>query len=378
MISVFRKGTPQIVGGLGDGTRTSPWYWYGKTSGQTVAVNNSNASSGDKYRVYLRVKLKGGTTYTIGQTTIDSSGDGMIWLYNSAMSEVASDDHSGGEINGLEVQDVMSYTPSADGVYIIGAGAYDYATGNFTVAISPAPEQETLPEIEYQYPTSSGFNSLGRPLKFRNAKEAGCEISRIPEEGLVFYAPLDKEASTAVTGQSLSKVGNVTFQTVDGVPCAYFDKGDGYETPAINFCGFPDGFTFSFLCKNMENSGTVVLLLGDYLEYNCLIYVSQTALAFLSGGVTVRGTFENNGKMHHLTGRYTNGCLDIFSDGVLAGSGEIVPDANDYGGVTRIAKRYPYESQTSEGFKGYLAALRIYNRALSDYEIKALSREFNV
>lgn len=230
--------------------------------------------------------------------------------------------------------------------------------------------------------TSSGFNALGRPLKFRNAAAAGCSTKLpTPTDGLVFYAPFDKDASTAVTGQNLSKIGNVTFQTVDGVPCAYFDKGDGYQTPAINFCGFPAGFTFSFLCKNMENTGTVVLLLGDYLQYaylNYIVYVGQTAIAFRSGSVTVRGTFENTGKMHHLVGRYTNGYLDIFSDGVLAGSGEIVPDANDYNEPTRIAKRYPYESQTSEGFKGYLAALRIYNRALSDAEIKALSKEFKI
>lgn len=227
-----------------------------------------------------------------------------------------------------------------------------------------------------------GFDAFGYPLKYDTASAAGCSTKlQIPTDGLVFYAPFDKDASTAVTGQSLNKIGNVTFQTVDGVPCAYFDKGDGYDTPAINFCGFPEGFTFSFLCKNMENTGTVVLLLGDYLEYaylNYVVNVSQTALAFRSGSVTVRGTFENNGKMRHLIGRHINGCLDIFCDGVLAGSGEIVPDANDYGGATRIAKRYPYESQTNGGFKGYLAALRIYNRALSDDEIKAMAKEFKI
>lgn len=378
MISVFKKGTPKIVGGFGEGTRSNPWYWYGKTSGQTVAVNNSNASSGDRYRVYLRVKLKGGTAYTIGQTAV-GGGDGMIWLYNSGMSEVASDDHSYGEIAGLEVQDVMRYTPSADGVYIIGAGAYDSDTGDFTVAMSPAPEQETLPEVEYQYPTSSGFNSVGRPLKYRSAKEAGCAASRIPEEGLVFYAPFDKAANAAATGQKLTEAGSgdISYRTADGIPWVYFDGHSGYTTPAIDVSTFPDGFTASAFIK-MERNGT--LLSRRNATWHC--QYSLDPYGFWSAStdgveyrVTMAGATNLTNYVAHVAWRYHDYTVDWFLDGKMYQSGGVYLGYQD-SGETKIGISY-YDS-IGESYKGYLAALRIYNRALSDNEIKALSKEFKV
>ena len=381
MISVFKKGTPKIVGGLGDGTRTSPWYWYGKTSGQTVAVNNSNADSGDRYRVYLRVKLKGGVEYTIGQTSVGGDGDGMIWLYNSAMSEVANDDHSYGDIAGLEVQDVMWYTPPEDGVYIIGAGAYSSDTGAFTVAMSPAPEQETLPEIEYQYPTSSGFNAFGKPLKFRNAAEAGCGlIPPIPEDGLIRYAPLDKYYANTTPGESyFCPIGNVTFETVDGVPSAYFGKADGYRFMQAYFLESPDGFTCSLWCRNMETIGTAAFCVcnSGCSRWDFIMWMNNTSVSFSSGNSLVGADFEDNGKIRHFSVRYSSGILDLFLDGSLIASWGFTLNIVTDQYYTQIAKK-ENTSETVNGLEGYISSFRIYNRALSDKEIKALAREFKI
>ena len=381
MISVFKKGTPQIIGGLGDGTRTSPWYWYAKTSGQTVAVNNSNASSGDNYRVYLRVKLKGGTTYTIGQTSVGGDGDGMIWLYNSAMSEVANDDHSYGDIAGLEVQDVMTYTPSADGVYIIGAGAYDSDKGAFTVAMSPAPEQETLPNVEYRYPTSSGFNALGRPLKYRSAAEAGCGIIRLmPEDGLVFYAALSSSRSAAETGQSWSISGTVNYKTVDGIPCAEFTGSQCIKSTQMT--GFPAGASprtlSTWIRSTAYEQDSYTFSYGGEPKsgYFGLDIDHDTAYIATSGNSnTLKCPIDEN-KWYHFAAAYDGELLHFYCNGGLFGSAAFPnPVLNTVLDYVNIGAGY---SGNRNQFKGYIAACRLYNRVLAPTEVKMLSKEFKI
>ena len=46
----------------------------------------------------------------------------------------------------------------------------------------------------------------------------------IPTDGLVFYAPLAESKATAETGQTLNVTGSISYQSIDGIPCAYFDS----------------------------------------------------------------------------------------------------------------------------------------------------------
>jgi hypothetical protein len=372
MIYHYKKGTPSIVGGIGDGSKADPWYWYGKTSGQTVAVNNSNADSSDNYRLYFRVMLKGGTEYHIGQTA-PGGGDGRIKLYDSNFSEIRDDDDGGFTIAGVGCSDAVTFTPDSDGIYYIGAGAYSSSTGDYTVAIDPLPEQEPLPEIKWLHPTSSGFNKAGKAVGYRSASLAGCAIVRIPTDGMVFYASLSEAKTTAETGQALTASGNVTYSTVDGIPCAVFDGSSHYTASgaalpignskrtmsawvkAANYSSQKSAFGYGVMSDNQVCS-------LDYLNGNTLRFCGWYADTDFEIG--------SSGTLWHHVALVYDGTNDlIYWDGVL------VKTQAQY-------RNTPSTDLTIGGFysnwQGNVAALRIYNRVLSGDEIQQLAGEFDV
>lgn len=180
------KGSSQQVGGDGDGWAiASPFYWYRHTDNWKITgLNNSNSPESYNRRIYIRVYLNAGTNYQIGTS---SDFDGKIWLYNTDGSEITSADDSSYEVNGEYFSDIIDYTPSTSGVYIIGAGAYSDGQGDMTVCCYPAPEQEETPESTTVYETSSGFNSIGKPISYRSASGAGIEYSTylVPKDALL-------------------------------------------------------------------------------------------------------------------------------------------------------------------------------------------------
>ena len=228
----------------------------------------------------------------------------------------------------------------------------------------------------------AGFDAFGYPVKFSNAAAAGCGlIPPIPEDGLIRYAPLDKYYENTTPGESyFCPVGNVTFETVDGVPSAYFGKADGYKFMQAYFLESPDGFTCSFWCKNMETIGTVAFCVcnSSCSKYDFMMWMNNTSASFLSGDSLVGADFEDNGKIRHFSVRYSSGILDLFLDGILIGSWEFTLNIVSDQYYTLIAIKSIYTSETVNGLEGYVSSFRIYNRALPDKEIKALAREFKI
>ena len=230
-----------------------------------------------------------------------------------------------------------------------------------------------------------GFDAFGYPLKYDTASEAGCGILRIPQDGLVFYAPLDKEASTAVTGQSLSKSGTVTYETVDGVPMCRFNNGyiyvqNGGDVPSGNASR-----TVSCYAYMLEPTGTYpgIVYCGDVNKSNCLTIIATpesiiATQAWRSGSRV--GSAENSEeaeKMQHLAVTYSSdgNILTTYCNGVKTG------DAVCSGGINTSNKLYIgilADNDMSRVFPGVICAVRIYNRVLSDKEIRALSKEFKI
>ena len=380
MIYHYKKGTPSIVGGAGDGTKADPWYWYRISEGQTVDVDSSNADSNDNYRLYFRVKLKSGTPYQIGQSR-PGGGDGRIKLYNDGWTEVQDNDDASTTIAGVSCSDHFTYTPTTDGVFYIGAGAYSTAHGAFSVAINPAPEQEPLPEIQLVYPTSSGFNKAGKAVGYRSASSAECNIIRIPKDGLVFYASLSSNMTTAESGQALTTVGNVTYDIVDGLRCADFARSAYLYTEDIS--NFPVGSsdrTLSCYVKiDSDSSGRHgVLSYGNGGGSGTLfgMEVRSKKLAICganssSNEASSTSTFDIT-TWNHVAIKYQSGVVKFYINGVLDGN-----------------FTYNYNTQLSRLWIGILdgsncyepkkiAACRIYDRALTDDEIKQLAGEFDV
>ena len=114
MIYYHKKKEPTLIK-HSEGTREAPWYWYEKTQGNSMQLNNSN-TSGDNRRLYIRVKLLAGTEYAIGE---NCDFDGKIWLYDENFNELISGDDDSVDINGDWYYDGFRYTPSTTGIYII-------------------------------------------------------------------------------------------------------------------------------------------------------------------------------------------------------------------------------------------------------------------
>lgn len=77
MLYHYKMKEPTLSGGLpeGDGSQANPWYWYSKTQNDntTIAITISD-------RKFIRVKLIGGTPYTIQENF--PGGDAYLYLYD--------------------------------------------------------------------------------------------------------------------------------------------------------------------------------------------------------------------------------------------------------------------------------------------------------
>jgi hypothetical protein len=214
--------------------------------------------------------------------------------------------------------------------------------------------------------------------------DALCEIKTlyngIPIDGLAFYAPLTKASSTAETGQALI-ARNVTYETVDGIPCAYFDGSSGYTTPGIDVSQFVDGFTVSCFAQPADRGSHTTVFgrrNGTYsCQYRFKLGIQEISCWAAKSDVTAdvyKSDIPEINKMTHAAWRYKDGKFDLFIGGELVASGNGTIGSQD-SGDTQIATTF-YSS--IENYVGSLAALRLYNRALSDDEIKQLAKEFDV
>lgn len=388
MIYCHKVGTPA---GNGDGSKANPWYWYEKTSGQTVSLDNSNTSTDDKCRLYLRVKLNAGTQYNIGESR-PGGGDGKIWLYDESGTEITNNDDDSATIAGVACSDHFSYTPSTTGIYIIGAGSYSSAKGSYTVSMDPAPSADSP---HFIYPTSEGFNSLGKPVKYRSAREAGCGYSlQIPTDGLAFYAPLSSNQSKAATGQDLYTYNTVTYEAHKGITAAKFTGSQQLYTSTS--AGLPTGnnpWTISiWMCPNgiyvNPNSGerfTTAMVLGKNcwgpVNYGC------TSIAIYQSDDYVEGEYigmthfvMDNLNLSKLISDTWYFLAATFDGTTVKGyvNGSLIAEKtctfNILNGGLILSGNHT--SNNNLGYFGYLSSPRIYNRVLSPLQIKALSKQF--
>lgn len=278
MIYHYKMQPPTAVGGDGNGTKATPWYWYSKTQGQTVSLNNTGASSSDNYRLYLRVKLKAGTTYSIGQTA-PGGGDGKIFLYNQSGTQLTYNDDDWNTIANVQCHDSFSYTPNTTGIYIIGAGAYSGSTGNYTVAINPAPEEDPVPPQQLLYKTSSGFDNWGRSQKSRSSSIAKCPATALPyPQGLLCYFTMKNinQITDSIGGITLQRHGNISSaQGIKNKCVQATTQGDYlYGTQELFKNGISGNFTLN-VWVNVTYSGSgncLVFQFGTY-PYGCGFYI---------------------------------------------------------------------------------------------------------
>lgn len=215
----------------------------------------------------------------------------------------------------------------------------------------------------------------------------------MPTDGLVFHASLASNAGVAdFGGQTLTEEFNsnassakgISYTTLKGVPCAYFN-GNSY----IKFsdAGFPEGTeerTLSLWINipNLNNTYTFFVYgtpdesgsnndsgIGILWNYSSVVYM-------FSGRSGTADTPENSitaGTWHHLL--YTlssDSSVRGYIDGVLVATGS----ANQYTSTELsqgVIGKFLYNDFS---YNGYLAGVRVYDKVLSMEEIELLASEF--
>lgn len=215
----------------------------------------------------------------------------------------------------------------------------------------------------------------------------------IPTDGLVFYMPMDKTITKATVNgvdgvtsyTNAYGLSDVTFETIQGVPCATVIGTTRLYNVKIPGCGYQ--YTLSFWARPAEDG-------GGYLYY-------KTANFSISGGSkkiimhNYRTYTEKDGgsipnfSVSGLVGKWAFCCvrLDKANNALFRQIGShkkygyqaedqvALSTGSLFGASTGVTSLDTGETVYSY-YKGSMAGLRVYNRALADDEITALSREF--
>lgn len=196
----------------------------------------------------------------------------------------------------------------------------------------------------------------------------------IPTNGLVFYAPLAENADCSYT---LTNSGSVTFQTFGGRQCAYFDGSSALYNNSFQVA---DAFTFSF--HAYFQSGDCLFALGPWTNSHNMEVMTNNGYPRLytykngSGENLIDATTNIKDGWHHIACTYDGTTQKLYVDGNLSASRTF---SATIGAGIALGTNFTSSGSIGRDTKmtGYLAACRVYNRALSDSEITELSKEFS-
>lgn len=199
----------------------------------------------------------------------------------------------------------------------------------------------------------------------------------VPSENLVFYLPLS-ETTIADVGPELTASGTIVHTVMNGIQCAYFNGSSYLRASAVSMPtgASPRALSLWFKYKDIPGAtssdaavfagwGTTISLgrFDAYVEAKEL-YIIYSSVA-LKTDIKIQDT-----NWHHVLLQYDGSTSEIYYDGQLAASEAKTLDTKN---------NYLYVGARENGeyaFDGYLAGIRIYNRAMTGTEIAYLASEF--
>lgn len=213
-------------------------------------------------------------------------------------------------------------------------------------------------------------DDFGYPIPYDSASSAGLLISKMPQKGLVFYSALTSAEGFEVTG-------NPQFVTKDGIPCVYFDGESYFKTEVDDMPqgSSPRSIAVYFYIEDFNGDTGIVATCGGGAENTLYdVCLSPQRKIYIQGwsNDTYYSFKPDVGRFYHLT-------ITLESDGTekLYVNGELI-ETKDHSGLGSSGNDIWVGSNYGDYlFTGYIAALRIYNRALSLDEITLLAGEFS-
>lgn len=199
----------------------------------------------------------------------------------------------------------------------------------------------------------------------------------MPTDGLVFHASLGSAVEMAETGQELTTTGTVIYSTVRGIPCATFEGQSVIVSPFYE--GLPNGNAARSLSawvrstKSGQESYAVGYGVDNANKYFGLNFYNNTIRFTANTNINSTQYPVNINEWHHVVGVYDGSLLYLYIDGSLYGQSSF-PTAtlNTNAWYPSIGARFDNDIS----FFGNVAAVRIYDRVLTESEIALLASEF--
>lgn len=331
--------------------------------------NNKNALAMVYNGVYLSVQNLSADTWYSAQMKFDGR---QISLYLNG--ELKSQFN----VSAMEIQSGVwiGKSPSNDGAfngYLSSLRAYNRALTDAEIALLAR-------EFVFNPAPLAGRKGLLVPV--------GESVVAPPANGLVFYAPLSEESSTAETGQALTKTGTVTYHTVEGLPCARFDTKNSYLSATVpNMAGVLTG-TISLWIYISGDAGKNAT---DYPRFFTFGDKSKPNNGFICGTWAKPGgviNYQSNNSSNGWPsannplskGRWINFVATITESGFLQSYVNGSEGSFCETGAITINEPSVYINYINGdyGIDGiYIADVRMYNRILSASEIQSLALEHN-
>lgn len=214
---------------------------------------------------------------------------------------------------------------------------------------------------------------------------------KLPTDGLLFYSPLDKARDTLSTGQTVhvAKNGDIVYANIDGIDCATLSN-DRFIIYAPQTTGFPTGravrsVSFWYRLMNTTDSRECIAICYgvNNTHKRWTVGLSDDGLYVAAARNTALANFTVDTLWHCMVANYNGTAIDWYKDGLFYVNATFPSPASvntgDSLGVAVGANinTYAGTAVTAHSKTSYLAAVRLYNRTLSQPEISALATEFN-
>lgn len=224
-----------------------------------------------------------------------------------------------------------------------------------------------------QFKQTVSFTKTAAPAVGQKGLVIELPKEEMPSSGLVFHAPFDSNTTTAATGQALTfRSSGIEFGTYKGIPSVSMTRG----AAAVSFpaAGLPTGnspFTISVWFLNPSNDGQESIIIWGPESTGQMVFLNfhngQLSLDTWFGDTSIDEENLFSDEWQLLDTVYDGTTLKFYINAVLVGSSAVT-----LGTGTASTAYIGGHPQHEFGWSGRLADMRVYNRALTESELKTL------
>ena len=191
------------------------------------------------------------------------------------------------------------------------------------------------------------------------------------------YHPLNNSVLTPTIGSAFELTEtSPTKTTEEGIKCMLFNSG-GLKQINQSYWTQNSPMTLSIWGKCLDNANAAALATGTWSSKQAFELMKQNYWKLVWHGAETTASNVNRNYWNHICGIYNGSKFIFYINGEKIGEANIsnlnIPNQIAIGGNFN-GTNIPRDSW----FYGYLAAARVYNRALDESEIQELANEFSV